>query len=145
MGVQYSTFGRSRRQAALKCSGTTLSLHPDHRIDQVLKGEFRSLPVVSIKRGRRRETATSAFALEYMRTGQAAIVARMRPRSPSDFVRGAAADRAANALDAPTRMLIQPLRRNHHALHLAGRYTYVRLLHGNDCVTPAARKRADQE
>src|SRR6516225_9898609 len=36
----------------------------DHRIDQVLKGEFRSLPVAGIKCGPRRETAASAFALD---------------------------------------------------------------------------------
>jgi hypothetical protein len=30
------------------------------------------------------------------------------------------ADRAANALFGPTRMLVQPLRRQQHALHLAG-------------------------
>lgn len=63
----------------------------------------------------------------------------------SDFVRRAAADRAAEALDGPTWMLVQPLRREHHGLHLAGRYTGVWLLNGDDCVTPAARERADQE
>ena len=36
----------------------------DHRIDQVLKGEFWSLPVAGIKRGPRRETAAAAFALD---------------------------------------------------------------------------------
>jgi hypothetical protein len=51
----------------------------------------------------------------------------------------------ANALDVPPRMPVRPLRSQHHPLHLTGRYTHERLLHGDDCVTSAARKRADQE
>src|SRR5208282_4306994 len=36
----------------------------NHRIDQMLKGEFWSLPVACVECGGRRETAASTFALD---------------------------------------------------------------------------------
>src|SRR5690242_7711511 len=36
----------------------------DHRIDQMLEGEFWSRSVAGVKRGARRETAAAAFALD---------------------------------------------------------------------------------
>ena len=36
----------------------------DHRIDQMLEGEFRPRPSAGIKRGARRETAAAALALD---------------------------------------------------------------------------------
>src|SRR6202035_600063 len=58
----------------------------NHRIDQMLKGEFWSLPVAGVKRGGRRETAASAFALDTDAGGIKPELAGLRVQPNEDRV-----------------------------------------------------------